>query len=126
MQIYLYIGLGGAMGSCLRYLVTLMTTKLFGTLFPLGTICVNLIGAFLLGWFTNAIFFKRLDSKYIAAINTGIIGSFTTLSTLSIDATTLIHQGQFLEAAFYCGISIIGGFLMAFLGLRLGIKEGKS
>lgn len=128
MQIYLFIGIGGAIGSCLRFLVSSLSADQLGTGFPYGTILVNLLGSFLLGWFSTSIFFKRIDPKYTAAVNTGLIGSFTTLSTLSVEFTTLFYRGSFLAAASYIGFSVVGGLIMAYLGLLLGMqkKEGEQ
>lgn len=119
LKVYLYVGLGGAVGSLLRYGVALASLQLFGTGFPVGTILVNLIGAYILGWLTA----KVIHPHMRAAIGTGLIGSFTTLSTLSVDVVTLIHSGTLLIAAFYIFISLIGGLLLAAFGFRMGEQK---
>lgn len=119
LKVYLYVGLGGAVGSLLRYGVALASKPLFATGFPVGTILVNLIGAFILGWLTS----KVIHPHIRAAIGTGLIGAFTTLSTLSVDAVTLIDSGKFLIAAFYIFISLFGGLLFAAFGLRKGEQK---
>lgn len=115
----MYVGLGGAVGSLLRYVVALASKQLFGTGLPVGTILVNLIGAYFLGWLTA----KVIHPHMRAAIGTGLIGSFTTLSTLSVDVVTLIQNGTFIIAAFYIFISLIGGLLLSAFGFRMGEQK---
>lgn len=107
------------MGSILRYGVALASLQIFGTGFPVGTILVNLIGSFVLGWLTSKVIHPHLR----AAIGTGLIGSFTTLSTLSVDVVTLIHSGKYALAITYSVISLIGGLLFASLGFRFGDQK---
>ncbi|MEQ2525388.1 CrcB family protein [Bacillaceae bacterium CLA-AA-H227] len=119
MKVYLYVGLGGAVGSVLRYGIGIASLQLFGTGFPFGTILVNIIGAFILGWLTA----KVIHPHVRAAIGTGLIGSFTTLSTLSVDVVALIHGGKLLLAATYIFVSLFGGLLFAAFGFRIGEQK---
>lgn len=107
------------MGSVLRYGVGLASLQLFGTGFPFGTILVNIIGAFILGWLTA----KVIHPHVRAAIGTGLIGSFTTLSTLSVDVVTLIHGGKLILAATYIFVSLFGGLFFAAFGFRIGEQK---
>ncbi|MGG0719380.1 CrcB family protein [Robertmurraya massiliosenegalensis] len=125
MKTYLYVGIGGAVGSMLRYLVSLITLHFFGNGFPFGTVAVNLLGAFLLGWFTTHILYQT-NPPLAAAIGTGMIGSFTTLSTLSVDVLFLVENQDFVSVFLYVMISVFGGFLLALAGLNLGKKKVKS
>ncbi|WP_181444604.1 fluoride efflux transporter CrcB [Bacillus sp. 03113] len=124
MSTYVYIGLGGIVGSLLRFLVSTLCVLLWGNQFPIGTLIVNLIGAFILGWLTKGVFSRKsFDPRMSAAIGTGIIGSFTTLSTLSMDMIKLVDQGFFQKAVFYMFISLFGGLLAASSGYFLGEKQ---
>ncbi|UII54304.1 fluoride efflux transporter CrcB [Cytobacillus spongiae] len=123
-MIYLYIGAGGAIGSLLRYLISLLAIGSWGNSFPYGTLCANLIGAFLLGWFTSTAGRKCLSPQLTAGIGTGLIGSFTTFSTLSNELVSLIEQSAYVAAFAYAVISMIAGLLVAYLGMVLG--KGKK
>ncbi|MFE8699508.1 fluoride efflux transporter CrcB [Cytobacillus sp. FJAT-54145] len=127
MAVYFWIGIGGVVGSLLRYGVSILTLELLNRGFPYGTLIVNLIGSFLLGWFTTNILQKNKISRHFSlAIGTGLIGSFTTFSTLSNEVLTLIQNGLITEMVIYILVSLIGGLFLAFIGLSLGNhKEGK-
>jgi fluoride exporter len=116
---YLWIGFAGFLGAILRYSIGLF---LFheSAVFPFATLSVNLIGSFLLAWFTTAIV-KRfsIPDQLKAAIGTGFIGSFTTFSTLSVETVTLIQNQDLFLAFVYVFISIVGGLMMSRLGYRL-------
>jgi fluoride exporter len=116
---YLWIGIAGFFGAILRYSIGLF---LFheSVVFPFATLSVNLIGSFLLAWFTTAIV-KRfsIPDHLKAAIGTGFIGSFTTFSTLSVETVTLIQNQDLFLAFVYVFISIVGGLMMGRLGYRL-------
>lgn len=121
MKVYLFVGIGGAIGSILRYLVSIVTLEYFGTGFPYGTLFVNLVGSFVLAWFTSRIIALNKIAEYLsAAIGTGLIGSFTTLSTLSVDVVALAEKGHLSYVIIYFLMSILGGLLLAFAGLTLG------
>lgn len=118
---YIYVGIGGLIGSILRYLVAQIP---FPNEFPIQTLVINIVGSFLLGWFTSAIIKKqRIKSEYATAIGTGMIGSFTTLSTLSLDTVTLLTTGSYLPACGYVLGSAIFGFVFASMGLKLGERK---
>lgn len=118
---YFYVGLGGVIGSILRYVVGQVP---FPYEFPFQTMVINTIGSFVLGWFTSAIIKKqKIKSVYATAIGTGMIGSFTTLSTLSMDAVQLVAVGNYLLATFYVAGSVVFGFMFAVIGLKLGERK---
>lgn len=118
---YVFVGLGGVIGSILRYLVGQIP---FPYDFPLQTMGINIIGSLVLGWFTSAIIKKqKLKSEYATAIGTGMIGSFTTLSTLSMDTVQLLAAGNYLLASGYVVGSAVFGFVFALMGLKLGERK---
>ncbi|KAB7671133.1 fluoride efflux transporter CrcB [Bacillus sp. B1-b2] len=121
---YVYIGIGGTIGSIARYLVTSIPIS---ASFPFQTMMINLIGSFLLGWLTSAIITKqKWREELSSAIGTGIIGSFTTLSTFSFDAVKLLEKGQIVSALIYIFCSVVFGLVCAFIGLKLGEKGRKE
>jgi len=121
----LFIGIGGSIGSVLRYSIYYNMLAINGGWLPfLGTLLANLLGAFALGWFTSRLLLsKKLPEDLAAAIGTGLIGSFTTFSTLSVELSSLLQEGQYLLAICYVFISMIGGLVCAFGGFRVGQRR---
>lgn len=112
MQI-LAVGLGGALGAMLRYLISLMLPYQEG--FPIATFTVNLIGSFALAFLlSKQNLFKHTYMKL--ALTTGLLGAFTTFSTFSYETFTLLAAGEFIIAGSYVGSSLLGGLLFSFAG----------
>ena len=117
-MIYLLVGIAGALGATLRYTLSLLLFH--ETAFPLATLCINLIGCFLLSYLTAGIFKKSSIATNIkTAIGTGFIGSFTTFSAFSVETITLFTNEEFGLGILYIAVSLIGGLLMTSLGLQL-------
>jgi fluoride exporter len=118
--------LGGFLGALSRYGIGEWIQTNNG--FPLGTLLINLIGCFFLGWFLTYItIMKNLKPELTLLIGTGFIGSFTTFSTFSVETILLFQNGQTVYAALYILISTIFGILMAYFGVKLaGVKVGKG
>lgn len=117
MKTILYIALGGAFGSVLRYLTSQFLGKL-NVNFPFGTFVANVIGCLLIGLFfgyfekqTNA----SQELKFF--LITGICGGFTTFSTFSNENIQLMQNNQLGVAFLYTSLSIVLGFGMTFFGL---------
>lgn len=118
-------------GSILRYLISIAGAHFLSGGFPFGTLFANLAGSLFLGWFTSKIIGQhRINSLLATSIGTGIVGSFTTFSTFSLESLTLFEAGRTGEAIFYIMFSSIGGLVLAgtgyFLGLKKINKEGVS
>lgn len=116
MLTFVYVGIGGLMGSLLRYLLYSLSVFQWGNTFPVGTLITNIIGACLLGIFTNKYTqHKGMSAQLKLAISTGAIGSFTTLSTLSTDTVQLLHSGSILLAFLYVLLSLAGGLAAIYI-----------
>ena len=116
---YLAVGIGGMIGSLLRYLVGIETHHIWNTHFPLGTFFANLLGSFVLGWFSaRYIQLKRLHPYLLTGIGTGLIGSFTTFSTFSVETVELIQEQEYGTALGYIALSLFGGLFMSWLGYK--------
>lgn len=88
--------------------------------FPFGTLLVNLIGCFLLGWLLTFIGRQSKKKPYITLfLGTGVIGSFTTVSTFSVETVQLFEKGLVVLGLFYVLISIFFGLLLAYFGSKL-------
>ncbi|WP_257535513.1 fluoride efflux transporter CrcB [Mesobacillus foraminis] len=118
------VGLGGAAGSLLRYSLGVWSLQMFGNQFPYGTLVANLIGSFFLGWLTSRVIEQKcLNPAIASSIGTGLIGSFTTFSTFSIESISLWSSGSLIPAIVYISASAGGGLLLAFTGYALGARE---
>lgn len=121
---YVFVGVAGSLGAILRYLIGLV---LFdeSMVFPFSTLIINLIGSFLLAWFTTRLVKKfSLSTHLKTAIGTGFIGSFTTFSTLSVETVSLFENGNMFLATIYVLASINGGLLMSRIGFS--VSKGES
>ncbi|MFW0778807.1 fluoride efflux transporter FluC [Rossellomorea marisflavi] len=122
-MIYVWVGVAGAVGAVLRYLVGIYVYS--GSVFPVATLITNLIGSFLLAIFTTVLVERwSLSPMVKTAIGTGMIGSFTTFSTLSVETVALFEGGRTGLAFLYIALSIFGGLFMSRIGFRLTEKEG--
>ncbi|MFN2458340.1 MAG: fluoride efflux transporter CrcB [Chitinophagaceae bacterium] len=116
MNNVLLVGLGGALGSIIRYTLQRFNT---GSVFPYGTLLVNLSGCLLIGilWgFWNR---NNLNDESRTLLMTGFCGGFTTFSAFTLEAVQLIHQNKWLLLVGYISLSVIGGILMTFAGYKL-------
>lgn len=117
------IGIGGAVGASLRYSVSILLLTNETVAFPFATVAVNLAGCFLLGMLSSGLELKiTANPDYLSAFKTGLIGSFTTFSTFSVEVFQLLQHHSYFLAILYIFISAIFGFLF----VALGMKTGKS
>lgn len=117
------IGLGGALGSMSRYLVSRSLTShlenFFAGGFPIGTFAVNVIGCFLIGYIYS--FFDKhglLLPHLKLFLTTGFCGGFTTFSTFMSESASL-SESSLLMMFLYLAISIILGFVALYMGTGL-------
>jgi len=121
MGIVLAVALGGAIGSALRFLLSKLIQEQFGISFPVGTLFVNLVGAFLIGFFFSYLVEKLALNPYARALLiTGLLGGLTTFSTYSYESFSLLIEGETLKFFIYTIGTNILGFLFTFLGYILG------
>ncbi|WP_423793268.1 fluoride efflux transporter CrcB [Methanocaldococcus indicus] len=118
MNKFILIGLGGFFGAILRYIISGIFTKYN---FPLGTLAVNLIGSFILGFFMYSSLFLPIPSEYRFFIAVGFCGSLTTFSTFSYETFTLIEENEILLAIINIFINVVGCLFMIFLGRLLAL-----
>ncbi len=116
MKQLLLIFIGGGTGSVLRYLVG---KCLSSVTFPWGTFVVNITGCFLIGLFGALIVRNNLSSDLRLLLMVGLCGGFTTFSTFSNEALTLMRSGQTLLCLAYLIGSISAGLIAAYIGAKL-------
>jgi fluoride exporter len=115
------IGLFAVVGALLRDGIGELTSHWWHGVFPVATLFVNLAGCFILGWFTTHI--KKLEKvhTYIkTGFSTGLVGSFTTFSTFSVESIQLFESGHTTLALLYLLDSYLGGWAFVFLGYKFG------
>ncbi|MEG1864402.1 MAG: fluoride efflux transporter CrcB [Alistipes sp.] len=113
----LAVGIGGALGSVARYLISytlLAGHTLLG--FPVGTFTVNAVGSLLIGVLLAVI--NSQTAGWLLVV--GFCGGFTTFSTFSVDAVRLLRLEQYGSAALYIGLSVVICIAFAALGLWIG------
>lgn len=120
MMVYLFIGIGGMIGSILRYLLSHIIPQIWGGDFPWGTLIINLSGSFFLGWITNKlVVLKKLPPQLLTALTTGVIGSYTTFSTFCLETVQLMEAGKYYLSLLYIVLSLMGGLLFVRIGLEI-------
>jgi CrcB protein len=114
------IATGGAIGAVARYLVMSMAGHMIGHGFPWGTVIVNVAGSFILGALIETMALVWSPSEAIRAmLIVGVLGSFTTFSTFSLDIQSLITRGEFVLAGGYILGSVIAGVVAFLAGMAL-------
>lgn len=119
MRFAIYLALGGAAGTLARYgLGGLIQTS--GSTFPWGTLVVNVIGSFVLGFLMRYLLGSGLVTPDVrAALTVGFCGAFTTMSTFSYEVVTLVNDGQMWRAWSYLAGTLVGCITAALLGLSV-------
>lgn len=114
------VGLGGALGSVARYLISVLVYSSKTQSFPWSTLLTNFMGCLLLGLLLG--YFQKNDNQYqelklLLAI--GVCGGMTTFSTFSAETLNLMQSGNLLATALYAISSFVGGVLLLYLGVVL-------
>ncbi|MDY6958865.1 MAG: fluoride efflux transporter CrcB [Halobacteriota archaeon] len=113
---FLLIAAGGAIGALSRYAISVTTWKRISGSFPFGTLFVNLIGAFVIGLLWGFAENKDFSSDMHSFLFVGILGSFTTFSTYSLETLNLFRAGNTGLALINILVINLLGITLAFLG----------
>ena len=113
--------IGGAVGAILRYWLSELPYRYLGPYFPYGTLLVNMLGAFVIGflWGISEIITIRPFARSMIFI--GMIGSFTTFSTFMLETFNLLREGEFQYALLNFLVSNFLGLAFVFLGYLLSV-----
>lgn len=116
----LVIALGAAIGANARYMVTLWALRQWGPAFPYGTLIINVLGSFLIG-FIMVLGTTRLtlSATWRLLLVTGLIGGFTTFSSFSYEAYQLYVAGNLWSACLYLAGSVVFSLLALLLGVGM-------
>ena len=120
---FLLIGMGGGLGAILRYLLSgVVQDGSRGTLFPIGTMVVNIAGCFAIGFLSGLV-----DTRAVFSPETrlflfiGLLGGFTTFSTFGNETVNLLRGGENLLAMVNLGVSVFAGLAAVWLGRALAL-----
>ncbi len=117
---YLAIAGGGAIGALLRYLLMNGTHSLLGRGFPYGTLLVNASGSFLIGFISIMLLEKgHYSPDWRGFLIVGILGSFTTFSTFSMESYVLFTTGEVLKGILNISANLGVCLLAVVIGVHL-------
>ena len=120
IKVILLVGLGGGMGSILRYLTALLINKYWANAFPLATLIINSIGCFIIGILVSyAAKQPWAGDNFKLFLITGFCGGYTTFSAFAIENLNLMQGNNNLMAFLYIGLSVFMGIAAAWLGMYL-------
>jgi fluoride exporter len=120
---WFWVALGGALGSMARYWMAAAVAALTGPQFPWGTLLINILGSFVIGWFgalTGSRGAVSVPPDIRIFVMVGICGGFTTFSAFSLQTLELLQSGEILWAGFY----ILGSVTLCLLGVWIGALLG--
>ena len=121
MHKFIFLAIGGITGTIARYALEGSVFKALGSSFPYGTLAVNLLGCFIIGFLASI-----SESKFLIGPNLrlllmiGFCGAFTTFSTLILETSNLIKDGETIRALTNVLLSVIVGFIVFRVGVLLG------
>jgi len=122
MAAYLWIAVGSALGGVARYWCSGVAARFMGETFPWGTIIVNVIGCFIIGFFATItgpdgrVFSDTLARQFVMI---GILGGYTTFSSFSIQTLNLVQAGEWWLAGANIALSVVACLVAVWLGFVL-------
>jgi fluoride exporter len=108
-MIYIWLAIGGALGTVARFWCSGVAARLIGETFPWGTLVVNVIGSFIIGFAATALgpdgrMFVGTTARQFIMV--GFCGGYTTFSSFSLQTLNLMNDGEWLYAAGNVGLSV--------------------
>jgi len=119
------VAFAGAIGAVSRLGVTQVLALWLGKNYPWGTLAVNLLGSFAIGYLFGLWSSASTEpsSTVRAAIIVGFLGAFTTMSAFSLDSWELLHRGDWFKALSYMGLTVLGSLAAVGLGIFFTLKN---
>src|SRR6267154_3520939 len=122
---YLWIMLGGALGTAARFWCSGLVARAFGETFPWGTLIINVVGSFVIGFFATMTgpdgrMFVGTTARQFVMV--GICGGYTTFSSFSLQTLNLINDGEWLRAGGNIGLSVALCLFAVWLGQVLAMS----
>lgn len=124
MMTYLWIAIGSALGGMARHWCTMVATALVGAAFPWGTLFINILGSFVIGFFfaitgPDGRLDVPLDMRLF--VMTGICGGYTTFSAFSLQTLSLFQDGAWLRGGAYIAASVVLCLIAVWAGYALAM-----
>jgi len=117
------IAIGGSVGASLRWLTVSWIGKITPNIFPWGTLTVNVLGSFCIGFLCIYLFERiQVSTELRLALMVGLLGSFTTFSTFALDAVRMIEDSRFSLLAFYLVSQVFLSIVSVILGMYFATK----
>ena len=114
---FIWVALGGAVGSVARFGVNLTAPRLLGADFPWATLIVNILGSLIMGFLAAFLAEKHSDQPDLQLfLLTGVLGGFTTFSAFSLDVFNLVQRGESSTAMIYASASVVLSIVAVFAG----------
>lgn len=126
MSLLIAVAGGGAIGALLRFGTHLGAERLLGDGFLIGTLTVNLVGSFALGVAMAYFGARPVPEATRVFLTFGLLGAFTTFSTFSLEAVTLLQDAEYGRAATYVGGSVVLGLVAFVAGTSVGALATSS
>jgi CrcB protein len=118
LKTLLIVGLGGGIGSCFRYLTSVVTHKYIQSAFPWATFLVNVIGSLLIGVLIGIFTKQQVENSELKLLFvTGFCGGFTTFSAFALENIKLFQSGNSLLALLYITLSVLLGIFAVWTGI---------
>jgi CrcB protein len=119
MGLLFSIGIGGFIGAILRFTLSGGIQKIIGSTFPFGTLFVNVLGSFIIGFLF--LYFQQVNLSVYqkSLLITGLLGALTTFSTFSLDTVLLMGQGFYMKALINVMMNVVFSVGATFLGMIL-------
>ena len=118
LTLILSVGIGGFIGAIMRFSTSFYINKLLGTTFPYGTLSVNILGSFLIGFL--ALYFEQtIAPNTKALLITGMLGALTTFSTFSLETILLLQQALYIKAFLNIILNITLTLLATIAGMMI-------
>jgi CrcB protein len=121
---WLLIAIGGAVGSMARYgtgsLLLRLTER---TLFPWGTLAVNLIGCLIIGYLNGLLDDRLIRPEFRFLLVIGLLGGYTTFSTFGWETAAFLRERQYLYLAYYVLANNLLGVALVMLGYGLSRRH---
>ncbi len=121
MNKLLLLLIGGGAGAVARYALSGFVHRLMGINFPYGTLVINMLGCFLIGFLATLSDEKALlDINMRVFLMIGFLGAFTTFSTFILETAYLLDDGEILKAIINVTSSIVIGLIVVWAGILFG------
>ena len=117
---FIWVAVGGAFGSLLRFGVNNVTPRFLGQDFPWATLTVNILGSLVMGFLAAFLAEKYADQPDLRLfLLTGVLGGFTTFSAFSLDVFNLVQRGESSTALIYAAASVVLSIIAVFAGFMI-------